>query len=82
MDCPDALALPAGAETWDMPTPYPDATFHTVNISEFASDVSEATDGGRVAALLGLRRMRPHTDSTHATPCGRIRACVSVCTRA
>lgn len=34
------------AETnWDMPTPYGDSNFHTVNIREFAEDVKEATDG-------------------------------------
>jgi len=37
---------PAQAETnWDMPTPYGDSNFHTVNIREFAEDVQEATDG-------------------------------------
>ncbi|KMQ76221.1 TRAP transporter substrate-binding protein [Marinobacter subterrani] len=36
----------AQAETsWDMPTPYGDSNFHTVNIREFAEDVREATDG-------------------------------------
>ena len=35
----------AVAEDWDMPTPYPDQTFHTVNITEFAKEISEATDG-------------------------------------
>ncbi|MBP5857745.1 TRAP transporter substrate-binding protein [Marivibrio halodurans] len=35
----------ASAESWDMPTPYPDATFHTQNIMQFAEDVKEATDG-------------------------------------
>ncbi|MEX2476566.1 TRAP transporter substrate-binding protein [Marinobacter sp.] len=34
------------AETkWDMPTPYGDSNFHTVNIREFAEDVGDATDG-------------------------------------
>ncbi|AVX04639.1 TRAP transporter substrate-binding protein [Maritalea myrionectae] len=33
------------AEDWDMPTPYPDKTFHTVNIQQFADDVREATNG-------------------------------------
>lgn len=33
------------AEDWDMPTPYPDKTFHTVNIQQFADEVSEATGG-------------------------------------
>ncbi|MDN3555016.1 TRAP transporter substrate-binding protein [Halomonas maura] len=40
------LGLDAQAATeWDMPTPYGDRTFHTVNIREFADDVREATDG-------------------------------------
>ncbi|MGM0985910.1 MAG: TRAP transporter substrate-binding protein [Pseudomonadota bacterium] len=33
------------ATEWDMPTPYGDMTFHTVNIREFTDDVREATDG-------------------------------------
>lgn len=33
------------ATEWDMPTPYGDRTFHTVNIREFTDDVREATDG-------------------------------------
>jgi len=41
-----AAAAPAGAQTtWDMPTPYSDTTFHTVNIRQFAEDVARATDG-------------------------------------
>lgn len=40
-----AAAAPAIAETWDMPTPYGDSVFHTQNITQFAEDVAEATDG-------------------------------------
>jgi TRAP-type C4-dicarboxylate transport system substrate-binding protein len=41
-----ALTLPAAAQTaWDMPTPYGDTVFHTMNVMEFADDVREATDG-------------------------------------
>lgn len=41
-----ALSTPAMAQTaWDMPTPYGDAVFHTQNVSQFADDVREATDG-------------------------------------
>ncbi|WP_246131707.1 TRAP transporter substrate-binding protein [Pistricoccus aurantiacus] len=41
-----ALNATAKAATeWDMPTPYGDRTFHTVNIREFADDVREKTDG-------------------------------------
>ncbi|MDN6318206.1 MAG: TRAP transporter substrate-binding protein [Marinobacter sp.] len=35
----------AQATDWDMPTPYGDSNFHTVNIRQFADDVKEATDG-------------------------------------
>lgn len=39
-------AAPALAETsWDMPTPYPDNNFHTMNIQQFADDVAKATNG-------------------------------------
>ncbi len=39
-------AAPAFAQTtWDMPTPYGDAVFHTQNIMAFADDVRAATDG-------------------------------------
>ncbi len=40
-----ALALPAAAESWDMPTPYGDSVFHTQNVMQFAEDVAEATGG-------------------------------------
>ena len=40
-----ATATSAQAEKWDMPTPYSDQTFHTVNIKQFADDVRAATDG-------------------------------------
>jgi TRAP-type C4-dicarboxylate transport system substrate-binding protein len=41
-----ALSLTAAAQTkWDMPTPYPPANLHTVNINQFAADVDKATGG-------------------------------------
>lgn len=40
-----AFASVANAETWDMPTPYPDGNFHTQNIRKFAEDIKLATDG-------------------------------------
>lgn len=33
------------AADWNMPTPYGDSNFHTVNIKQFADEVREATDG-------------------------------------
>lgn len=35
----------AQATDWDMPTPYGDSNFHTVNIRQFAEDVKRTTDG-------------------------------------
>lgn len=40
-----AVSLPAGAQSWNMATPYPDATFHTQNIREFVAGIEEATGG-------------------------------------
>lgn len=42
------LTLASGAYAateWDMPTPYGDRTFHTVNIRDFAEDVATRTNG-------------------------------------
>lgn len=40
------LGIPAAAAaSWDMPTPYPEGTFHTQNVMQFAKDVEEATGG-------------------------------------
>ena len=41
-----ALAGTAQAQTkWDMPTPYSDGEFHTINVKQFAEDVKKATGG-------------------------------------
>lgn len=41
-----ALAMPAFAQTkWNMPTPYSDGTFQTVNVRAFVEDVKSATAG-------------------------------------
>ncbi|MDJ0951371.1 MAG: TRAP transporter substrate-binding protein [Alphaproteobacteria bacterium] len=39
------FAWTAQAATWDMPTPYGETNFHTVNIKKFAEDVNKATGG-------------------------------------
>lgn len=42
-----AMSVPVAvaATVWEMPTPYPDNNFHTVNIKTFADDVRSATGG-------------------------------------
>lgn len=40
-----AFATPAVAQTWDMPTPYPDGNFQTKNVHWFVERVKELTGG-------------------------------------
>ncbi|WP_135502087.1 TRAP transporter substrate-binding protein [Roseovarius aestuariivivens] len=67
-----ALALPAKAETWDMPTPYPDATFHTVNIAEFAKDVEEATGGNLAIKIHSAGSLFKHPEISRAVRGGQV----------
>lgn len=60
------LALPAVAETWDMPTPYPDATFHTKNIVAFAEDVAAATGGKLTITVHSAGSLFPHAEIKNA----------------
>jgi TRAP-type transport system periplasmic protein len=39
------FAFTAGAETWDMPTPYPDSNYLTQNVRQFAEEVKELSGG-------------------------------------
>ena len=40
-----AMAMPAGAETWDMPMAYSGSNFHSVTGAEFAKCVTTGTGG-------------------------------------
>lgn len=60
------LAGAATAETWDMPTPYGDSTFHTVNIREFAADVAAATDGALEITVHSAGSLFPHPEIKNA----------------
>ncbi|WP_298260966.1 TRAP transporter substrate-binding protein [uncultured Litoreibacter sp.] len=57
-----AAATSATAESWDMPTPYGDSTFHTQNISQFADDVRAATDGGLDITVHSAGSLFPHAE--------------------
>lgn len=57
-----ALATSATAESWDMPTPYGDTTFHTQNIMQFADDVRAATDGGLDITIHSAGSLFPHAE--------------------
>lgn len=68
------LAIQAQADTWDMPTPYPDATFHTVNIAEFAADVSEATGGALEIKVHSAGSLFKHPEISKAVRSGQVPA--------
>ncbi len=62
------------ATTWDMPTPYPDATFHTKNIAQFAADVKKATDGKLVIKLHTAGSLFKHPEIKNAVRGGQVPA--------
>ena len=61
-----ALATPLAAESWDMPTPYGDTTFHTVNIMEFAKEIAETTDGALEITVHSAGSLFPHGEIKNA----------------
>lgn len=60
------LTAPALAQNWDMPTPYPDATFHTQNISQFADEVEKATDGNLKITVHSAGSLYKHPEIKNA----------------
>ena len=67
-----AAAVPAAAETWDMPTPYGDATFHTQNIAQFAEEVAAATDGALEMTVHSAGSLFPHAEIKNAVRSGQV----------
>lgn len=61
-----ALATPLAAESWDMPTPYGDTTFHTVNIMEFAKEIAETTNGALEITVHSAGSLFPHGEIKNA----------------
>lgn len=62
----------AVAENWDMPVPYSDKTFHTVNISEFANDVKTATNGGLNIIVHSAGSLIKHAEIKNAVRSGQV----------
>lgn len=66
------VATAVSAETWDMPTPYGDATFHTQNISQFAEDVAAATDGALEITVHSAGSLFPHGEIKNVVRAGQV----------
>lgn len=63
----------AGAQTkWDMPTPYSDGYFHTVNIRQFAADVKAATNGQLEIVVHSNGSLIKHPEIRRAVQTGQV----------
>src|SRR3546814_16854729 len=62
----------ASAATWDMPTPYPEAEFHTKNIRLFAEEVAKATGGSLKNKVPRGQSLFKHTETKRAAQTGQV----------
>ena len=70
-----SFALSAGAAeatAWDMPTPYPDKTFHTQNIIQFADEVKQATEGKLTIKVHSAGSLFKHPEIKNAVRGGQV----------
>jgi len=58
--------------TWDMPTPYPDKTFHTQNVAIFADEVNKATGGKLVIKIHSAGSLFKHPEIKNAVRAGQV----------
>ena len=66
------LVCGAQAVSWDMPTPYPDKTFHTQNIIQFAKDVEAATNGALTIKVHSAGSLFKHPEIKNAVRGGQV----------
>jgi TRAP-type C4-dicarboxylate transport system substrate-binding protein len=68
-----ALAGAAQAQTkWDMPTPYSDGEFHTVNVRQFVEEVKKASGGQLDIAVHSNGSLIKHPDILRAVSTGQV----------
>jgi len=71
-----AFALASGAAQaqtkWDMPTPYSDGEFHTINVRQFAEDVKKATNGQLDLVVHSNGSLIKHPDMLRAVSTGQV----------
>ncbi len=66
------FSLSAHADSWDMPTPYSDKTFHTANISEFAKNIEETTNGALKIKIHSAGSLFKHPEISKAVRAGQV----------
>ena len=57
---------------WDMPTPYSDGEFHTINVKQFADDVRKATGGKLEIVVHSNGSLIKHPDMLRAVSTGQV----------
>ena len=70
-----ALALSGAAQAqtkWDMPTPYSDGEFHTINIKQFVEDVKKSTGGEIDINVHSNGSLIKHPDMLRAVSTGQV----------
>jgi len=68
-----ALSFPAQAQTkWDMPTPYSDGEFHTINVRQFAEDVKKASSDRLEINVHSNGSLIKHPDILRAVSTGQV----------
>jgi TRAP-type C4-dicarboxylate transport system substrate-binding protein len=68
-----ALATAAQAQTkWDMPTPYSETEFHTLNVKRFVDDVRRATGGRLDISVHANGSLIKHPDMLRAVSTGQV----------
>ena len=70
-----AALAPTGAAAqtkWDMPTPYSENEFHTVNVKAFVADVKRATNGQLEIAVHANASLIKHPDMLRAVSTGQV----------
>lgn len=66
-------ASPALAKTtWEMPTPYPEAEFHTKNVRLFADDLAKATNGSLTLNIHSAQSLFKHPEIKRAVQTGQV----------
>jgi TRAP-type C4-dicarboxylate transport system substrate-binding protein len=72
-----ALAFAGAAQAqapvkWDMPTPYSDGEFHTINVRQFVEDVKKATNGAVEINVHSNGSLIKHPDILRAVSTGQV----------
>jgi TRAP-type C4-dicarboxylate transport system substrate-binding protein len=67
-----ALGDAVAQTKWDMPTPYSDSEFHTLNVKRFVADVKRASDGQLDITVHANGSLIKHPDMLRAVSVGQV----------